>query len=325
MQTLLSVENLTISFHHKKALLTAVHGISFQVTAGETLGIVGESGCGKSVSCMSVMRLLPEPATVYGKDSRILFDGSDLLRLPAGSMRKIRGREISMIFQEPMTALNPLYTVGNQMAEAIAMHEKVSRREASARCVEQIRKVRIPEAAQMMECYPYQLSGGMRQRVMIAMAMLTKPRLIIADEPTTALDVTIQAQILDLINELKAETHTSCIFVSHDLGVISEVTDRVLVMYGGRVCETAPTRDMFRNALHPYTQGLIRSRPAGALAEKRLRTIPGNVPNLKDLPAGCPFHTRCMLSKARCGEAFPAAREAAPGHWVACFECGVGV
>jgi oligopeptide/dipeptide ABC transporter ATP-binding protein len=324
MNTLLSVENLIISFRQKKSLLTAVSGISFQVAAGETLGIVGESGCGKSVSCMSIMRLLPEPGTVYGSESRILFDGRDLLKLSADGMRKVRGHDISMIFQEPMTALNPLYTVGNQMTEAIAMHEKVSRREASARCIEQIRKVRIPEAARMMEHYPYQLSGGMRQRVMIAMAMLTNPRLIIADEPTTALDVTIQAQILDLINELKAETHTSCIFVSHDLGVISEVTDRVLVMYGGHVCETAPTRELFRGARHPYTQGLIRSRPAAALLEKRLRTIPGNVPNLKDMPSGCPFHTRCPLAKAQCAEQFPALLEVAPGHQVACFQCGRG-
>ena len=281
-ETLLSIKNLKTYFVTDDAVLKAVDDVSFDVKKGETLGVVGESGCGKSVSCMSIVGLVQ--GNVRYEGGQILFEGKDTLKMSEKELRKIRGKDISVIFQEPMTALNPLYTIGDQMKEVLKNHQKISDREAGRKCVEYLRKVKIPMPEEMMMRYPFSLSGGMRQRVMIAMALIASPKLIIADEPTTALDVTIQAQILDLMNELKKETESSCIFITHDLGVISEMADRVVVMYGGKVCEMAPTDELFENASHPYTLGLIHSRPRADYEGDRLEVIPGNVPSLNDKP-----------------------------------------
>ena len=291
-ETLLSIKNLKTYFVNEDQVLKAVDDVSFDVKRGETLGIVGESGCGKSISCMSILKLVQSPNVRY-EGGEILFEGKNTLKMTEKELRKLRGKEISVIFQEPMTALNPLYTVGDQMMEALKIHKKLSTKNAREKCVEYLEKVKIPMPKEMLNRYPFSLSGGMRQRVMIAMALITNPKLIIADEPTTALDVTIQAQILDLMNALKDVTGSSCIFITHDLGVISEMADRVVVMYGGKVCEVADTDVLFEHAMHPYTQGLIHSRPTSDYDGDRLQVIPGNVPSLNDKPAGCPFHPRC--------------------------------
>lgn len=314
--TLLSIEHLKTYFVTEDAVLKAVDDVSFQVKKGETLGIVGESGCGKSVSCMSIVKLVQGNAKY--EDGQILFEGKDTLQMSEKELRKIRGKDISVIFQEPMTALNPLYTIGDQMTEALKNHQKIKEKDARKKCIEYLSKVKIPMPEEMLFRYPYSLSGGMRQRVMIAMALISSPKLIIADEPTTALDVTIQAQILDLMNELKAETGSSCIFITHDLGVISEMADRVVVMYGGRVCEVAPTDELFEHPAHPYTRGLIHSRPRDDFEGDRLEVIPGNVPSLNDKPEGCPFHPRCKYATEQCRKEFPEIVEIGEGHQAAC-------
>ena len=320
-EVLLQVSHLRVSFRTDEAMLKAVEDVSFDVRRGETLGIVGESGCGKSISCMSILRLILAENVVY-EGGEILFEGQDTLSLPERQLRKLRGKDISVIFQEPMTALNPLYTVGDQMSEALRLHEKISRKAALDRCEAYLGKVRIPNPRAVLTRYPHSLSGGMRQRVMIAMALLTNPKLVIADEPTTALDVTIQAQVLDLMKALQAEFGCSYIFITHDLGVISEMADRVVVMYGGRVCECADTEALFENPLHPYTRGLIASRPRRDSDCARLTVIPGSVPSLNNKPEGCPFHPRCPLATERCAREFPGRTEAGAGHTVFCWNSG---
>lgn len=317
-ETLLSIQNLKTYFINDEKVLKAVDDVSFDVKKGETLGIVGESGCGKSISCMSILKLIQSPNVVY-ENGKILFDGKNTLEMSEKELRKLRGKEISVIFQEPMTALNPLYTIGNQMKEALRVHQKISGKEAQKKCIEYLERVKIPMPEEMMFRYPFSLSGGMRQRVMIAMALITRPKLVIADEPTTALDVTIQAQILDLMNELKEESQSSYIFITHDLGVISEIADRVVVMYGGKVCEIAKTEQLFENPLHPYTLGLIHSRPGENFEGDRLPVIPGNVPSLNDKPEGCPFHPRCQHATDQCKREFPPMQEAEEGHEIFCW------
>ena len=318
-EPLLQVNNLSVDFKvDRKHSLHAVRNISFEVKRGETLGIVGESGCGKSVTCMSILRLNPERRTLY-PTGEILFEGKDLLKMPLKQLSAIRGNDISMVFQEPMTALNPLFTIGDQLMEALRVHNpRMDKADAYAQCLKSIENVKIPNPERIMKTYPFTLSGGMRQRVMIAMAMVTKPQLLICDEPTTALDVTIQAQVLDLMNQLKQEVGTSIIFITHDLGVISEMADRVIIMYGGRICEEAPVDELFSHPLHPYTRGLIDSHPSPDFTGDRLRVIPGSVPTLADMPSGCPFNNRCPYAADDCGEVFPEFESAQPGHCVAC-------
>jgi peptide/nickel transport system ATP-binding protein/oligopeptide transport system ATP-binding protein len=317
--TILAVRGLKMYFHTHEGIIKAVDDVSFDVKRGETFGIVGESGCGKSIACLSVLRLAPSPPGKY-EGGEILFEGRDTLTMSMPELRVLRGGEISVIFQEPMTALNPVYTVGDQLEEAISLHQKVNRGEAVRIALEWLSKVRIPNPAHVLRSYPFTLSGGMRQRAMIAMAMACQPKLLIADEPTTALDVTIQAQILDLINAMKRETGVSCIFITHDLAVISEMADRVMVMYAGKVCEIADVAELIENPLHPYTEGLIRSRPRGKNARNRLPAIPGNVPSLSDKPPGCPFHPRCGDAGEQCKTDFPPRIDTGCNHEVFCWK-----
>ena len=319
---ILQVNHLKTWFHTPRGVLKAVDDVSFEVRRGETLGIVGESGCGKSVTCNSVMRLVQTPPGKY-EGGEILFNGQDVLKMDKKKLLELRGSRIAMIFQEPMAALNPVYTIGQQMREALKLHMTITKAEADARCLELLKQVRIPNAEKVMKSYPFTLSGGMRQRVVIAMAMSCQPELLIADEPTTALDVTIQAQILLLMKKLKEENNMSIIFITHDLGVISETADRVMVMYAGKVCEVAPTKELIRSAYHPYTKGLIASKPGTKETGDRLRTIPGNVPSLLDKPSGCPFHPRCSEACERCKKEFPPTVQINPEHAVACWKyCG---
>jgi peptide/nickel transport system ATP-binding protein/oligopeptide transport system ATP-binding protein len=316
---LLEVKNLKTYFHTPGGVLRAVDDVSFHLRRGETLGIVGESGCGKSVSCLSILRLVQTPPGRY-EGGEILFDGEDILKMDKHKMMELRGGRIAMIFQEPMVALNPVYTIGNQLEESLRLHSAISKREAGSRAMELLQQVKIPNADKILRSYPFMLSGGMRQRVMIAMALSCKPDLLIADEPTTALDVTIQAQILSLMNDLKTEMESAVIFITHDLGVISETADRTMVMYAGKVCESADTDDIIYSPMHPYTQGLIASKPSGLSTEgNRLRVIPGNVPSLLDKPAGCPFHPRCSHATAICEAEFPQMTVIKPGHTVSCW------
>ncbi len=318
-EPLLSVEDLSVDFRvDRKTVLHAVRNISFTVRRGETVGLVGESGCGKSVTCMSILRLNPARRTEY-PTGRILFEGQDLLTTPPKALQAVRGSGISMVFQEPMTAMNPLFTIGDQMMEALRVHDRrMEKAEARELCLDAIARVKIPNPQRIFDAYPFTLSGGMRQRIMIAMAMVTKPQLLLCDEPTTALDVTIQAQVLDLMNQLKAEAGTAIVFITHDLGVISEMADRVLIMYGGRICEESPAEELFTHPRHPYTMGLIDSRPGPDYQGDRLKMIPGSVPTLRDMPPGCPFHNRCAHASPACSEAFPPFEAAAPDHSVAC-------
>ena len=320
---ILQVENLSVDFRvNRKTTLHAVRDLSFEVRAGETLGILGESGCCKSVTCMSILRLLPEKTTAF-PTGRILFQDKDLLTCSYHELKEIRGKDISMIFQEPMTSLNPLFTIGDQLMEIVRVHDPhVQKAEARDAALEAVGKVRIPNPERILGSYPFTLSGGMQQRVMIAMAMLNKPKLLICDEPTTALDVTIQAQVLDLMNQLKEESGTSIIFVTHDLGVISEMADRVMVMYGGRKCEEGPMAEVFSRPVHPYTQGLIGSHPNPEETRSRLVTIPGSVPSLADMPEGCPFHNRCHLAGDVCRQHFPKVTAVAAEHTAFCHFCG---
>jgi oligopeptide/dipeptide ABC transporter ATP-binding protein len=322
--TVLGIENLQTFFFTPSGVVRAVDGVSYDVGASETLGVVGESGCGKSVTALSILRLVADPpGRIVG--GAIRFEGTNLLDLSEAAMERIRGNDISMIFQEPMTSLNPLMTVGRQIAEAIALHRGLSRREAMDRAVEMLRRVHIPEPEHRVQAYPHQLSGGMRQRVMIAMAVACNPKLLIADEPTTALDVTIQAQILDLMRELQETLGTAIILITHDMGVVAEHADRVVVMYAGRKVEEASAKELFENPGHPYTKGLLGSIPNVEVAahirgrRARLNEIKGMVPSLAGLPQGCTFAPRCGLASAECRTAYPPLTEHRPGHWVACW------
>ena len=312
-EVVLDIQGLCTSFFTEEGVVKAVDDVSFQVRKGKTLGIVGESGCGKSVTSLSIMRLIPDPpGRITG--GKIMYQGKDLATIDLAQMRKIRGNEISMIFQEPMTSLNPVFTIGNQIVEAIRLHQPLSAKEARVKAIDMLRLVGIPAPEQRIDEYPHQLSGGMRQRVMIAMALSCNPNVLIADEPTTALDVTIQAQILELLKELQDKVGMALMLITHDLGVIAEVADEVIVMYAGRVVEQGPVREIFGNPKHPYTRGLLNSiptmnhDPSGKLKKTRLETIPGIVPNLLHLPKGCRFQERCTFVVDACRAAEPSLR-----------------
>jgi len=319
---LLEIKNLIVRFTTEAGALIAVDGINLSIEEGETLGLVGESGCGKSVTALAILGLLPQPNGHVAGGS-IYFDGRNLLGLSHDEMRKIRGRNISMIFQEPMTSLNPVFTVGNQVAEVYKVHQGLSGRGAMDKVKEVLSTVGIPDPHRVIGQYPHQLSGGMRQRVMIAMAMACNPRLIIADEPTTALDVTIQAQILWLMNQLKYKSRTSILLITHDFGIVAEMADRVAVMYTGRMIEEAPASDLFSNPLHPYTMNLLKSIPTLGKDEP-LHTIQGTVPDLMNLPSGCKFHTRCPEVFEPCAGEEPRYLQITPGHFARCFWFGHG-
>jgi peptide/nickel transport system ATP-binding protein len=319
---LLEVEGLSTVFFTRQGLLKAVDEVSFSLARGETLAIVGESGCGKSMTALSLLRLIPDPpGRIVG--GRVRLEGRDLLALDENAMRAVRGNEISMIFQEPMTSLNPVMPVGRQIAEALRLHQDLSRAAALAKAVEMLRLVRIPEPQQRAREYPHQLSGGMRQRAMIAMALACNPKVLIADEPTTALDVTIQAQILDLMLGLQQALGTAIILITHDLGIVAETAQRVIVMYAGRKVEEADVEALFETPRHPYTQALLQSVPrlslAGAPQAARLKEIPGMVPSLAELPPGCAFAARCPSADARCRAERPPYEEKRAGHWAACW------
>jgi peptide/nickel transport system ATP-binding protein len=317
---LLEVENLQTHFRTPDGINRAVDGVSFHVEEGETLAVVGESGCGKSVTANSILRLIPEPPGKIAGSIR--FQGVDLLKLSDRAMRKVRGNDISMIFQEPMTSLNPVLTVGRQLGETLRLHQRVGKQEADERAIEMLRLVGISEAKRRLDEYPHQLSGGMRQRVMIAIALSCRPKLLIADEPTTALDVTIQAQILDLMKDLKSKVGAAIVLITHDLGIVAEVAERVMVMYAGRKVEEAPVAQLFRSPRHPYTQGLFGAVPKlGSSLDgtaSRLAEIPGVVPSLKERVPGCVFAGRCALATDLCRQAAPALELKAAGHLAAC-------
>ncbi len=320
-ERLLEIKGLKTYFFTEEGVVRAVDGIDLRIDKGETLGVVGESGCGKTVTALSVMKLIPMPP---GKivEGQMLYDGRDLVTLPPAQMRKVRGKEISMVFQEPMTSLNPVFTIGEQIAEAIRLHEGLGRRDAMAKTVDMLKLVHIPNPERRVKEYPHQLSGGMRQRVMIAMALSCNPKLLIADEPTTALDVTIQAQILDLLNELKAKLGMAVLLITHDMGVIAETAQRVMVMYAGKVVEEASVKELFKEPLHPYTQVLLRSIPRidlSAPKKQRLAAIHGCDPSLLDLPKGCKFEPRGPHAKPVCKDQEPVLKEIRPGHKVSCW------
>jgi oligopeptide/dipeptide ABC transporter ATP-binding protein len=321
---LLEIDNLQTHFFTGAGVVRAVDGVSYSVSSGETLGVVGESGCGKSVTALSVMRLVADPpGRIVGGAIRLA--GVNLLDLAESDMEAVRGNDISMIFQEPMTSLNPLMTIGRQISEAIALHQGLGRRDAVDKAIEMLRRVHIPEPERRVDAYPHQLSGGMRQRAMIAMALSCNPKLLIADEPTTALDVTIQAQILDLMRELQETSGTAIVLITHDMGVVAENADRVVVMYAGRKVEEAPADDLFDHPGHPYTRGLLGSLPniekaahAGS-RRARLTEIKGMVPSLARLPQGCSFAPRCGIATDECRAAYPPLAAHRPGHWIACW------
>ena len=325
MSSLLEVSDLGTWFYTRQGIVKAVDGVDFEVAAGETLAIVGESGCGKSMTALSLMRLIPDPPGRIVSGS-IRLAGRDLLKISEEEMRDVRGNEISMIFQEPMTSLNPVMTIGKQISEALILHRDMDRKQAMKRAIEMLDLVRIPEPAQRAKEYPHQLSGGMRQRAMIAMALACNPKVLIADEPTTALDVTIQAQILELIVELQREFSAAVLLITHDLGVVAETAHRVIVMYAGRKVEEATVGELFARPLHPYTVGLMNSIPRLDLmrgqtdrTNERLQEIPGIVPPLFDLPPGCAFAPRCNKADEKCRSERPAYEEKQPGHWAACW------
>jgi oligopeptide/dipeptide ABC transporter ATP-binding protein len=313
---LLSVSHLTTVFDTPDGSVPAVDDVSFEIRAGETLGLVGESGSGKSVTALSIMRLVQPPGRIAG--GRLSFKGRDLLTLDERTMRTVRGADIALIFQEPMTALNPVFRVGDQIAETLLVHGRATRRGARTKAVDLLRAVRIPDAASRINDYPHQLSGGMRQRVLIAMSLACQPSLVIADEPTTALDVTIQAEILDLLREMKSALHLSLLLITHDLGVIAETADRVAVMYAGRIVETGPVRAIFRDPAHPYTRGLLASMPGGRPG-RRLLAIDGSVPLLGALPPGCAFNSRCPDRFEPCTTAPPPDYTAGPEQAAKCY------
>ncbi len=313
----LSVRDLETTFFSKLGPIRAVNRVSYDIKKGQTLGIVGESGCGKSVTSFSLMRLIEKPGQIT--NGSVLLNGRDILKLSEPQMEEVRGGEMAMIFQEPMTALNPVLTIGYQIDEQILKHKKCTPKEARDKSIEMLGLVGIPSPAERYESYPHQLSGGMRQRAMIAMALSCEPKFLIADEPTTALDVTIQAQILELIQKLQKKFNMTVQFITHDLGVISEISDRVMVMYGGQMCETADTTELFNNPRHPYTAALINSRPRPGHRPTRLQTIEGTVPAPHELPSGCPFVNRCPRALAECRNNRPPVTEIKPGHNIACF------
>ncbi|TXL70340.1 ABC transporter ATP-binding protein [Vineibacter terrae] len=320
-ERLLEIKGLKTHFATDDGMVRSVDGVDLSIDRGETVGVVGESGCGKTVTALSVLKLIAMPPgrIVAGQ---ILWQGRDLVPLGADEMRKIRAKEIAIVFQEPMTSLNPVYTVGDQIAEVIRLHEGLGRKAALDRAAEMLRVVNIPNPQRRVHDYPHQFSGGMRQRVMIAMALSCKPKLLIADEPTTALDVTIQAQILELLAEMKSTFGMAVMLITHAMGVVAETAQRVVVMYAGKVVEEAPVGELFRAPRHPYTQGLIRSIPridTASVKKTRLEAIAGVVPSLLDPPAGCRFAPRCRHARAACLEAMPALREVGPGHKVACI------
>ena len=324
-EQILAVDDLSTYFFTREGVVKAVDNLTFDLKKGETLGIVGESGCGKSMTALSVMRLVPDPP---GRivDGTVVLDNRDLLTLNEAEMRDVRGNEVSMIFQEPMTSLNPVITIGHQISEALILHQGMSKNEAMEKSIEMLALVRIPEPAQRVREYPHQLSGGMRQRAMIAMALSCNPKVLIADEPTTALDVTIQAQILDLIVDLQEQLGTAVILITHDLGVVAETTQRVIVMYAGRKVEETDVKTLFAEPLHPYTHGLLASVPRLEImsgetkaSTERLMEIPGIVPPLYDLPAGCAFAPRCPFADDKCRAEYPPYEEKRSGHWAACW------
>jgi len=318
---LLEIRDLRVSFFLRGAEPRAVDRVSIVLDTGRTLGLVGESGCGKTMTALSIMRLVPPPGRIVGGE--IWFSGRDLLRLSAAEMRALRGNEIAMIFQEPMTSLNPVFTVGNQIAEVIRLHQNAGRRAARALAVEMLRLVEIPEPERRAGEYPHQLSGGMRQRVMIAMALSCRPRLLIADEPTTALDVTIQAQILDLLADLRKRLGMALLLVTHDLGIVAERADDVAIMYAGRLVEHGAVNRVFERPLHPYTRGLLHSMPKlGDGKQRRLEAIPGVVPDLLHVPSGCHFRDRCPLAIPACAQTDPELEAYEPGHAAACIRIG---
>ncbi len=322
---LITIDRLQTHFFTDEGVVKAVEDVSLVIPKGKTLGLVGESGCGKSVTALSLMRLIGPPGRIVGGRITLTDNGCplELTQLAEEEMRKIRGARISMIFQEPMTSLNPVFTIGAQVVEAIRLHQDVGRAEARNRAVKMLRKVKIPEPERRLDEYPHQFSGGMRQRAMIAMALACQPRLLIADEPTTALDVTIQAQILDLLRGLQEEVGMSILIITHDLGIVAETADDVAVMYASKVVEYAPLVELFENPLHPYTQGLFKSRPAlGESKTQRLRTIPGMVPSPLRFPPGCKFHPRCPYRQAICETSEPELREIRPGHIARCHFAG---
>ncbi len=315
-EKLLEIKDLHTFFYTDAGVVKAVNGVSFQVNKGQTIGIVGESGCGKSVMSLSIMRLIQDPGKIV--EGQVIFNGQDLVKLSQGEMRKINGDRISMIFQEPMTSLNPVFTVGNQIAESLILHENLTKKQAREKAIEMISTVGIPRAEGIFDSYPHELSGGMRQRIMIAMALSCNPELLIADEPTTALDVTIQAQILDLLKEIKKKFGTSIMLITHDLGVVAEMADYVIVMYAGRIIEQGHVNDIYLNPMHPYTIGLLKSKPSITTVSDRLYTIPGQVPNLINLPEICYFSDRCKMCKDVCKQGFPKLIDMGNDHFVAC-------
>jgi oligopeptide/dipeptide ABC transporter ATP-binding protein len=316
---LLDVRGLKTCFYTEDGIVSAVDDVHFCLDKGKTLGVVGESGCGKSVTALSIMRLVPTPpGRIVG--GKVLFEGEDLLAKTEAEVRKVRGNRISMIFQEPMSSLNPIFPIGSQIMETILLHQKVSRTEAREKAVEMLRIVGIPSPERRIDDHPFQMSGGMRQRVMIAMALSCNPKLLIADEPTTALDVTIQAQILDLIRKLKAELRMAVLLITHDFGVVGEIADEVAVMYAGKIVERAPTHSVLKNPQHPYTVGLLGSIPKVEEDQERLQVIEGTVPNPYQPPGGCRFHPRCLYGKETCREQEPPLDEVEPGHWTACWQ-----
>lgn len=316
MDYTLKIEHLKTQFETRKGIVPAVDDVSIEIPKGKIVGLVGESGCGKSMTATSIMQLVRKPGKIV--DGKILLNGKNLLEATPAEMRDVRGNEISMIFQEPMTALNPVYTVGRQAREAILLHQKMSREEAKARVIEIFRQIGIPEPEKRYNAFPHQLSGGLRQRVMIGMAMVCEPQLLIADEPTTALDVTIEAQILRLMKRIRDEKGTSILMITHNMGVVAQMCDYVYVMYAGKVMEQAETFELFRNTRHPYTQGLLKSIPRMNSQVERLYSIRGVVPNLLRLPAGCSFCTRCDKADERCRQERPGFYQVSPGHFVRC-------
>ena len=318
-KNLVEFKNLQTYFYTSDGTVKAVDDVSFKIKEGETLCVVGESGCGKSVTAMSLMGLIPNPpGKVVGGE--ILFEGKDILKFSEAEMRNMRGNRVSMIFQEPMTSLNPVFKVGDQICEAVILHQGLSKKDADIKAIETLKIIGIPRAEEIMKCYPHELSGGMRQRIMIAMAVCCEPKLLIADEPTTALDVTIQAQILDLMRDIKKKLGTSIMLITHDLGVVAEMADYVVVMYAGKIIEEASVLEIFKNPMHPYTVGLLKSKPLLDGEESdRLYSIPGQVPNPIGIPTSCYFNERCSKCMNKCKDTQPVLREVRLGHKVACF------
>ncbi|HBF4439557.1 TPA: ABC transporter ATP-binding protein [Clostridioides difficile] len=316
-KALIEVKDLKVYFHTDKGIVKSVNGVSFNINEGETIGIVGESGCGKSVTAMSLMKLLPTSKIEGGE---IIFQGKDILKMNENELMRIRGNEISMIFQEPMTSLNPAFTVGSQIIEGIMLHQDLSKEEAKKKVIDMIKLVEISRAEEIYNSYPHELSGGMRQRIMIAMALSCNPKLLIADEPTTALDVTIQAQILDIMKNIKEKLNTSIMMITHDLGVVAEMCDKVVVMYAGKIIEVAEVVELFKNPKHPYTIGLLKSKPVlGKNKDKRLYSIPGQVPNPIGIPDSCYFSDRCEKVCDKCRTQIPPLIELNSGHSIACW------